>query len=59
MFSVYYLKGQAIQKISRYRTWEDAYLSIYKYADKNGYALCPDGANKNETNQFIKILKNL
>lgn len=57
MVFVYYLTGAMIEKVESHSTWEDAYIFITHYAEKNDYELCVDGAVKKETNQFLKIYK--
>lgn len=57
MVLVYYLTGAMIEKVESHSTWEDAYIFITHYAEKNDYELCVDGAVKKETNQFLKIYK--
>ena len=57
MVYIYYLTGTTIDKVETRATWEDAYLFIEDFAEKNGYEMSADGAVKQETNQFLKILK--
>ena len=57
MAILYYLTGNEIQKEQVFHTWEDAYIFVTNYADENGYEMCTDGAEKKETNQFLKIFK--
>jgi len=57
MALVYHLTGKKINKVEPFDTWEDAYLFVIEFAEQHDYDMCVDGAEKKETNQFIKILK--
>ena len=57
MALVYHLTGMKINKVQPFDTWEDAYLFVTEFAEQHDYQMCVDGAEKKETNQFIKILK--
>ena len=55
MVVLYFLTGNAIEKMQTFRTWEDAYMFVSDYANANDYEMLPDGAVKKETNQLLKI----
>jgi len=57
MVIVYYLTGNAIDKMQTFKSWEDAYIFITDFATANNYEMLPDGAIKKETNQLLKIFK--
>jgi hypothetical protein len=57
MVVLYFLTGNAIEKMQTFRTWEDAYMFVSDYANANDYEMLPDGAVKKETNQLLKIFK--
>jgi hypothetical protein len=57
MVIVYYLTGNAIDKMQNFKSWEDAYIFITNFATANNYEMLTNGAVKKETNQFLKIYK--
>jgi hypothetical protein len=57
MVIVYYLTGNAIDKMQNFKSWEDAYIFITDFAKTNNYEMLPDGAEKKETNQRLKIFR--
>jgi hypothetical protein len=57
MAIVYFLTGNAIEKMQTFPSWEDAYIFVTDYATAYGYDMMPDGAVKKETNQILKIFK--
>lgn len=58
MVYIYYLTGTTIDKKQTFATWEDAYIFVSDFAEKNEYEMCADGAEKKATNQFLKICNN-
>jgi hypothetical protein len=57
MVVLYYLTGNAIDKMQSFKSWEDAYMFVTDYANTNSYDMLPDGAIKKETNQLLKIFR--
>jgi hypothetical protein len=57
MVVLYFLTGNAIDKMQNFKSWEDAYMFVTDYATAFGYEMTPDGAVKKETNQLLKIFR--
>ena len=55
MALVYYFKDLKIENIESHSTWEDAYLAVMDFAEKNDLQLTDKGAKNADTNHFVHI----